>query len=103
MSENASKHSPPAALQHEQAAALLPWLVNGTLGGEELEQVERHVRGCLGCRAELAEQNALRAMLRRQPPAALSADAHFESLRGRLAREPRRAGFRVPSRAVLTR
>lgn len=72
-------------LDHEQAAALLPWLANGTLDGAERERVERHVRGCLPCRAELAEQTRLRALVQRRPIVHLSADAGFERLRSRLA------------------
>ena len=40
--------------------ALLPWLANGTLEGDELRQVEEHLRSCLVCRQELAELRRLR-------------------------------------------
>ncbi|HEX6995115.1 MAG TPA: zf-HC2 domain-containing protein [Gammaproteobacteria bacterium] len=71
---------------HELAAALLPWLVNGTLAGDERERVERHVRQCLACRAELAEQTRVAALVRRQPVVPLAPDANFERLRSRLDR-----------------
>lgn len=76
------------AFDHEHAAPLLPWLANGTLDGEERERVERHVRHCLPCRAELAEQTRLRAAVRQQPVVPLSADAGFERLQARLDRAP---------------
>ena len=76
------------AFDHEHAVPLLPWLANGTLDGEERERVERHVRHCLPCRAELAEQTKLRAAVRRQPVVPLSAEAGFERLRARLDRAP---------------
>ena len=34
---------------------LLPWYVNGTLAGEELAEVERHLRRCQRCHAEVEE------------------------------------------------
>lgn len=38
---------------HQTAWENLPWYVNGTLAGPELAQVERHVKSCVACRAEL--------------------------------------------------
>jgi len=38
---------------HRRVWELLPWYVNGTLDGRELEQVETHLAGCPGCQAEL--------------------------------------------------
>jgi anti-sigma-K factor RskA len=38
---------------HSAVDALLPWYVNGTLRGEELALVERHVRGCRQCQLEI--------------------------------------------------
>lgn len=87
------------SFEHDSAAALLPWFANGTLQGEERDRVERHVRACLPCRAELAEQTRLRTLVQRQPVVHLSADAGFERLRGRLDRpSTRRTGS--PRRAV---
>jgi anti-sigma factor RsiW len=39
--------------EHAVADALLPWYVNGTLRGEELARVERHLAGCEICRREV--------------------------------------------------
>ncbi|MBQ5964691.1 zf-HC2 domain-containing protein [Massilia sp. ZL223] len=44
---------------HQAAQAVLPWLLNGTLAPEERAGVERHLRECAPCRADL---DALRAM-----------------------------------------
>lgn len=74
------------ASDHEHAAALLPWLVNGTLAGDERARVERHVRQCVACRTELAEQTRLASLVRRQPVVPLVPDANFERLRSRLDR-----------------
>ncbi len=41
------------ASEHAAVDALLPWYVNRTLQGEELEKVERHVAACPACRREV--------------------------------------------------
>jgi anti-sigma-K factor RskA len=44
---------PLNASDHAAVDALLPWYVNGTLRGEELDRVERHVEACPACRQEV--------------------------------------------------
>jgi len=39
--------------EHDAVDALLPWYVNSTLRGEELERVEGHVAACPACRREV--------------------------------------------------
>ena len=41
------------AAEHKVADVLLPWLVNGTLKGDELAFVQRHLDACLDCRHEV--------------------------------------------------
>ena len=69
-----------AQLNHEQAFELLPWLVNGTLTGSELDSVQVHVRDCLTCRVALREQQQLRAAIQEQPTVPLSAEQGFDRL-----------------------
>ena len=50
---------------------VLEWLnayLDGELGGRRLRQVEAHLDGCAGCRAELASLSALSTLLRKTPP-----------------------------------
>jgi hypothetical protein len=47
-------------LPHEQAAELLPWLVNNSLDGDEKVAVLEHARACVICRRELGEFELLR-------------------------------------------
>lgn len=84
-------------MKHEEAALLLPWLVNGTLSGSERTRVEDHMRDCLVCRAELREQRALRTLVLRQPDVHVSAEQGFAALAGRLDREaaPKRLRARL--------
>ena len=47
--------------EHKVADVLLPWFVNGTLEGEELALVQRHLGGCLRCQQEVTWLRELRA------------------------------------------
>lgn len=57
---------PVGANDHDEAFALLPWWINGTLMPPELEFVERHLSGCDICRAEAQRQRRLHDTLRRE-------------------------------------
>lgn len=48
------------SVSHEQAIELLPWLVNGSMGAEEKENVREHALTCVICRRELEELERLR-------------------------------------------
>lgn len=48
------------SVSHEQAAELLPWLVNESLDADEKEGVIEHARACVICRRELDELERLR-------------------------------------------
>src|SRR5204863_100271 len=73
--------------------ALLPWYVNGRLDAAEQAEVEAHLAGCPRCRAELALERQLQALL--APPEAAPAGADAERglavLRRRIAAEAPRA------------
>jgi anti-sigma factor RsiW len=46
---------------HQEAAELLPWLVNDTLNRAEQVKVERHVAQCIACKQEVAHLRTLQA------------------------------------------
>jgi hypothetical protein len=48
---------------HSEAAELLPWFANGTLSGVEHSRVERHLARCVSCKRDLANLDALRALV----------------------------------------
>jgi anti-sigma factor RsiW len=75
-------------ITHTRAFELLPWLVNGSLGPDQRDAVEQHVRSCLSCHRELKEQQRLRAALRAQPVVHLSPQTGFEKLARSLEGEP---------------
>lgn len=69
-----------APLSHTRAFELLPWLINGTLAGEERDGVERHLRACIVCRRELKEQQRLHAAVLARRTVDVSAEAGFDRL-----------------------
>jgi hypothetical protein len=75
-------------MTHSRAFELLPWLVNGSLGAEERDAAEQHVRSCLACHRELKQQQRLRAALRAQPVVHLSPQTNFEKLARTLDGQP---------------
>ncbi len=52
------------AALHAAVFEVLPWHVNGTLGGSERASVVAHLEGCLTCRRELELLQALQSALR---------------------------------------
>lgn len=68
---------------HQAAEMLLPWFVNGTLVGEEFEQVERHLRECARCQREVEWLRELQAAYS-GGEMALDAASSFQKLRHRL-------------------
>lgn len=77
------------AAAHKVADVLLPWLVNGTLEGDELAFVQRHVDECPNCRREVEWLRELHAACI-AGEAMPGASPAFRSLRRKLeAREGR--------------
>jgi len=50
-----------AGSPHRRTQELLPWFLNGTLEGEEADEVDRHLLECPACRAELECLRVLRS------------------------------------------
>jgi hypothetical protein len=78
------------SVPHSRALELLPWLVNGTLSGDEREAVEQHARACIACRRELKEQQRLHAAVRARRTVDVSAEAGFDRLNAELDSAARR-------------
>ncbi len=47
----------------EEAARLLPWYVTGRLSPADLERVSSHLQRCAICRADLAHERRVQALL----------------------------------------
>jgi hypothetical protein len=52
-------HRTPAAREHEDISALLPWYVNGSIGEQERQRVDAHLILCAGCRDDLAQEQRI--------------------------------------------
>ena len=70
--------------EHDTFSELLPWYVNGTLEGPQLDAAEAHFRSCPECAGELAVERRLAHMLRTSDELAFSAARGLEKLRDRL-------------------
>ena len=72
---------------HRRAVELVPWLVNGTLTGHDLQWLNEHLEHCAECRAELAQQRLVRSAVARQPVVELAPQASFKNLWARIEAE----------------
>ena len=73
-----------ARQDHDRFDELLPWLANGTLEGEEAEELSRHVAGCVTCRRGLAEWKLVGETVAADGRTRASAERSFERLRERM-------------------
>ncbi|MGR9117334.1 MAG: anti-sigma factor family protein [Gammaproteobacteria bacterium] len=69
---------------HREISLLLPWYVNKTLSGAEMNRVEHHLKVCLTCRRELATLHKLAAAVRQEGSIDTAAQASFSLLKKRI-------------------
>lgn len=81
------------AMNHDAAWELLPWLVNGTLSGDEKNRVEAHVRGCLGCRQEMKAQHHLQSLVSESETVPQSSERALDELMQQVNAERRPGRF----------
>lgn len=70
---------------HEEVQRLLPWLVTGTLDGDDLELAQAHIAECADCRADLLMEQKLAASVASLP---VTVDSSWESMEKRLSAPP---------------
>lgn len=85
---------------HGEAQLLLPWYVSGRLEAEELAMVERHLRDCAECRADVAAERDTRNAV---SELALDAEASWAKLRRRIETPTRWARLRQGAAAAWGR
>lgn len=66
---------------HSEVQDLLPWFLNGTLEGAELERVEAHLAECTECREELAAERRLASAVKGAP---IGSRTDWQRIGGRL-------------------
>ncbi|GAB6142162.1 hypothetical protein JCM14076_28910 [Methylosoma difficile] len=69
---------------HEKVLLLLPWHINKTLSGEELDLVEQHLKVCLTCKRELNNLQSLAAAVKQADGFNVAPQASFAQLQMRL-------------------
>lgn len=80
------KQSNESSMHHQQAWELLPWFINGTASAEERRLVEKHLVQCQDCRAELAWQRQLHAVMMQDQSPPLDPEQGLERLWQRIDR-----------------
>jgi len=90
---------------HDEAWALIPWYVTGTLDDHDAARMAAHLERCPICAAELRAQTRLMRAVRDTDPLAGAAERSWDTLRARLSAEqgarraaPAPAGASVPRR-----
>ncbi len=83
---------------HTKAWERIPWLVNGSLQGEPLNELQQHLSTCDECRAELALQRRLRDAIAAQPTVEFAPQASFNSLWARIEADTE---FQKPIASVI--
>ncbi len=85
-----SDHPPASrASEHEEAAALIPWYVNETLGVADRDKLGRHLLTCAACREDLALERHVRERMSVDGPLEFMPATSLNRLRGMLDGESR--------------
>jgi hypothetical protein len=82
---------------HEQAAELIPFLVNGTLAGAEAAAVRAHVDACAHCRDEYRAQLQVHAAMHGDASLVFASEASFNKLMARVDAAEREDVFALRS------
>jgi Putative zinc-finger len=53
------RHRNDAAREHQEVSLLIPWYVNGSIGEEERQRVDAHLRLCANCRDDLVQEQCV--------------------------------------------
>jgi hypothetical protein len=70
--------------EHQAAWENLPWYVNGTLRGADLDRLERHVESCVACRGELRYLRELGGLVHAAEDFPLAAAASLSKVMDRI-------------------
>ena len=96
--------SPEISDAHENAAQLIPWLINGTLDTAEAASVRAHLASCPGCRADFDAEQRLYEAVRSDGLLVFSGEPSFQKLVARIEADDfaAREGASVPAEGAST-
>lgn len=84
--------------EHEQANLLLPWFVNKTLDGTEMELVRRHISVCKDCQEDVSLLASVQSSMAKSSPSPILPAADSASLLASLDKWEKQSSVRVNSR-----
>lgn len=73
-----------SSLAHTETWEILPWYVNGSLEGDELEKIEQHLEDCEKCRQEVSYLRRLTQALARPEDVAPAVDTPLSEALSRI-------------------
>jgi hypothetical protein len=78
------RHRSPAACNHQEISALLPWYVNGSIGEQERQRVDAHLIACADCRGDLVQERRIYAGMTAETAVEYMPAASLKRLQARL-------------------
>ena len=84
--------------EHEQANLLLPWFVNKTLDGTEMELVRRHISVCKDCQEDVSLLASVQSSMAKSSPSPILPAADSASLLASLDKLEKQSSDRANSR-----
>ncbi|MFO1465635.1 MAG: hypothetical protein U1F35_04195 [Steroidobacteraceae bacterium] len=84
-----------ADIAHREIWLQIPWYVNDRIDAAQRERTEAHLRECIACRAEVAQQRRVHALMSADPGIELLPSASLARLRQRIEQTIPRAESRA--------
>lgn len=84
-----------ADIAHREIWLQIPWYVNDRIDAAQRERTEAHLRECIACRAEVAQQRRVHALMSADPGIELLPSASLARLRQRIEQTTPRAESRA--------
>ncbi|MGH8259501.1 MAG: zf-HC2 domain-containing protein [Steroidobacteraceae bacterium] len=76
--------TPEISDAHDSAAQLIPWLVNGTLAGDDVDWLRKHLAACPRCREDYEDEERLHRMVRDGGPLVFAGESALQKLMARI-------------------
>jgi hypothetical protein len=74
----------PDGAEHREIVSFMPWYVNGTIGEQDRQRVDLHLRGCAHCREDLLLERQVHERMTAETGVEYMPGASLKRLQGRL-------------------